>query len=131
MALYHGKKGRVMMSSTGTGDAATVAKLNSWSLDMSTDMVEVTAFGDTNKVYVKGLPDISGQLSGFFNDTDDTMYDGSQSADGVKLYLYPAEDNLTKYWYGPAFVDFSITTGVSEAVAISGSFSAAGAWGQV
>ena len=131
MARYHGKKGRVMMSTSGSGNAVTVIGLNTWSLNMATDRVEVTAFGDANKTYVQGLPDITGDIAGFFDDLSDALYDGSRSADGVKLYLYPSEDCLTKYFYGPAFVDFSINTGVSEAVAISGSFAAAGSWGQL
>lgn len=131
MALYHGKKGRVMMSTTGSGAATTMIKMTSWSLNMATDRVEVTSFGDTNKVYVQGLRDITGDLSGYFDDTSDQLYDASASADGVKLYLYPSEDVLTKYFYGPAWVDFNITTGVSEAVAISGSIAANGSWGQI
>lgn len=130
MAAYHGKKGRVMMSTSDSDDAVVVALLNNWSLDMSVDRAEVTAFGDQNKTYVQGLPDVSGQLSGFWDDESDALYDASRASGGVKMYLYPSEDNLTKYFFGLAFVDFSISVGVSEAVAISGSFAAAGNWGQ-
>lgn len=129
MARYHGRKGRVMLSTSGSDEAVAVIGLNAWSLSMATDKVEVTAFGDPNKVFVQGLPEVSGELSGFFDDTEDRLYLASRSADAVKMYLYPSEDCLTKYFYGTAWVDFSINTGVSEAVQISGSFSAAGAWG--
>lgn len=131
MAPYHGKKGVVYMSTTGTGTAVNVIKLNQWSLDMPTDKVEVTSFGDTNKAYVQGLPDASGTVSGFWDDTSDALYDASRSTDGVKMYLYPSSDAPTKYWYGPAWVDFSISQGVSEAVTVSAAFSANGAWGQM
>lgn len=131
MAVYHGKKGRIMMSTTGSAAATTMIKMTTWSLNRATDRVEVTSFGDANKTYVQGLPDITGELAGYFDDTSDQLYDASGSADGVKLYLYPSEDVLTKYFYGPAWVDFNINTGVAEAVAISGSFAANGAWGQV
>jgi len=129
MAVYHGKKGRIMMSTTGSGAATTIIKMTTWSLNRATDRVEVTAFGDANKTYVQGLADITGDLAGYFDDTSDQLYDASESADGVKLYLYPSEDVLTKYFYGPAWVDFNISTGVSEAVSVSGSFAANGAWG--
>ena len=119
-----------MMSTTGAGAATTMVKMNSWSLNMATDRVEVTAVGDSNKTYVQGLKDITGDLAGYFDDTSDQLYDASGSADGVRLYLYPSEDALTKYFYGPAWVDFNIDTGVSGAVSISGSFAANGAWGQ-
>lgn len=130
MALYHGRKGVVYMSVSGSGTAVTVVGLNSWSLDMPTDYVEVTAFGDSNKTYVQGLPDASGSLSGFWDDTSDALYDASRSTTGVKMYLYPSADVATKYWYGPAWVDFSISTANADAVKVSASFKANGAWGQ-
>lgn len=130
MAVYHGRKGRVMMSTTGTGAAVTVAHLTSWSIDASTDKVEVTSFGDVNKTYVQGLPDISGSFNGFFDDTDSTLFTGSGSTDGVKLYLYVSTDALTRYWYGPAWVDYSISNDVGDAAKITANFSANGAWGR-
>lgn len=130
MAVYHGRKGRVMMSTTGSGAAITVAHLTSWSIDASTDKVEVTSFGDVNKTYVQGLPDISGSFAGFFDDTDSTLFSGSGSSDGVKLYLYVSTDALTRYWYGPAWVDYSISNDVGDAAKITANFSANGAWGR-
>lgn len=131
MARYHGKKGVVYISTTGSAAAIAAVALNSWTLNSPTDKVEVTAFGDVNKQYVQGLPDISGDLAGWWDDTSDQLYDASRSADGVKLYLYPSSDATTKYWYGPAWVDFSINVGNGDGVSISGSFVANGAWGQL
>lgn len=130
MTVYHGKNGVVYMSTTGTGTAVRVLRQTTWSLDLSTDTVEVTAFGDSNKVYVQGLRDVKGSLAGFWDDTDDSLFDGSESADGVKMYLYPTSLNPTVYFYGPAWLDVSINTGVSQAVQVSGNFVASGAWGR-
>lgn len=131
MARYHGKKGRVLMSTTGSGTAAAVSALNNWSLDASTDKEETTSFGDANKTYVQGLPDISGSFAGYFDDSDSTVFTGSGSSDGVKMYLYPDYTNApTKYWYGPAWVDYSIETPVDGAVTISANFVANGSWGR-
>lgn len=130
MARYSGKGGLVYMSTSAAGAAASLLQMTEWSLNMPTDKQEVTAFGDTNKAYVLGLPDLTGSLSGFWDDTDDNMYDASRSADGVRMYLYPTDLVLTKYWYGPAWVDFSITVPVAGPVAISGDFAGNGAWGQ-
>ena len=47
------------------------------------------------------------------------------------MYLYPSSDAPTKYWYGPAWVDFSITVASDAAVAVSASFAANGDWGQL
>jgi hypothetical protein len=129
LAKYHGKSGRVMLSTTGTGDAATVVGVSAWSLDRSTDTVEVTAFGDTNKQYVQGLPDVSGDFSGFYDETETKLFTASTSADGCKIYLYPSTNALTKYAYGPAWLSVSYETGVGDAVTVSGSFVANGAWG--
>lgn len=130
MPAYHGKGGVVYASTTGTGAAVNVVFLTEWSLDQATDKVETTAFGDTNKTYVQGLRDIKGNLSGWFDSATDQLFDASESADGIKLYLYPSSLAPTVYFYGPAWVDASITCGVSAAVALSGSFVANGSWGR-
>lgn len=129
MAIYHGKGGVAYISTTGSGDATTIVGLSEWSLNRPTDRVETTEFGAGNKTYVQGYADATGNLSGFWDDTDDNLYDASQSSDGVKLYLYPSEDAPSKYFYGPAWVDFSITVSNSDAVRLSGSFAANGEWG--
>jgi hypothetical protein len=131
MAVYHGKKGVVYMSTTGSGDAGPIIKLTEWSLNMPADRVEVTNFDSDNKEYVQGFKDISGSLAGFWDDTSDDLYDASESDDGVKMYLYPSSLVESKYFYGTAWVDFSISTGVGGAVSVSADYAAAGAWGQV
>jgi len=128
MARYHGQGGRVYLSTTGAGTAVQAVALSSWSLNQPTDRVEVTAVEDGNKTYVQGKRDISGQFSGFWDDTDDALFDASESTTAVKLYLYPSADAPTKYWYGTAWVDASIEVGVDGAVSISGSFQAASTW---
>ncbi len=130
MARYAGRKGVVYMSTTGAGTAVLVANLNKWSLNMQTDKIEVTAFGDANKVYVQGMRDVKGSISGFFDDTDDSLYDTAQSTTGGKFYLYPSSDAPSKYFYGTAWTDFNIDTTVAGAVTVSGDFAAAGSWGQ-
>ena len=119
-----------MMSTTGTGNAITVTALSAWELNKSTDKIEVTSFGDANKTYVQGLADIQGSFSGFWDDTDTTIFTGAASADGVKLYLYPSTDALTKYHYGPAWVDAVMSVDVNGAVTVNGTFAANGSWGQ-
>jgi hypothetical protein len=131
MAVYHGKAGVVYMSTSGTGAATNVIKLTQWTLNQTTDKVEVTAFGDTNKTYVQGLKDVQGSLTGFYDDTEAKPFQAADSTDGVKLYLYPSANSPTKYWYGPAWVDFSVDTGVAAAVTINGAFAANGAWARL
>lgn len=130
MSRYHGGKGVVYLSTTGSGAAIAAISLSQWSLDRKTDKVDVTAFGDLNKTYVQGLPDIKGALAGWFDSADDALFDGADSNDGVKLYLYPSSLAPTIYHYGPAWLDASINVDVNGGVAVSGDFVAAGSWGR-
>jgi hypothetical protein len=130
MARTSGKGGAVYVSPTGTGVAVSVANLSKWSLDRSTDKIPVTAFGDLNKVYVQGLADLKGAISGFWDTATDPLYAAGVSTDGTKLYLYPDRINTpTAYDYGPAWLDTSIEVDVNGAVQMSASFVAAGSWG--
>ena len=130
MAKYHGRKGVVYLSTTGSGNASSIT-LTEWSLTRATDKVDVTSFGDSNKTYVQGLPDLQGSFSGFWDHSDTKLFTAAESSDGVKLYLYMSSDAPGLYFYGPAWLDASISVGVSAAVAISGTFVANGSWGKV
>ncbi len=130
MARYAGKKGRIMMSTSLSGTAVAVANIRSYSLSYETEGIDVTAMGDTNKQYVQGLPDVTGDLTFLWDDSDSTPYDASQSADGVKMYIYPSTDALTRYFYGTAWVDYSLEQAHDGAVEGSATFRAAGPWGK-
>lgn len=129
MAAYAGRKGVVYLSTTGSGNASSVLKINQWTINRTTDKIEVTAFGDANKTYVQGLPDLQGTFSGFWDDGESKPFTAAASTDGVKMYLYPSSDAPSKYWYGPAWLDVSMDVGVSGAATISASFAANGSWG--
>ena len=129
MARYAGRKGLVYMSTTGSGTATSVISLTAWSLDMTQDKLETTSFLDGNKTYVVGLRDISGSFEGNYDDSETKLFTGAQSTDGVKLYLYPSSDAISKYAYGPAWVDASISVGINDVISINGNFSANGSWG--
>ena len=118
------------LSTTGTAAATSFANRTNWSINANTDKFEVTAFTDTNKTYVQGLKDIQGAFQGFYDDAASAnLFTAADSADGVKLYLYPSSDAISKYAYGPAWIDASITTEVGGVVRVSANFAASGAWG--
>jgi hypothetical protein len=127
---YHGGKAVIQMG-IGAGAVAAAASLSQWSLDKATDKVDVTCFGDPNKQYVQGLPDIKGSLAGFFDSANDALFDGAESSTGVSLYLYPSSLLPLQYHYGPAWLDASISVDVKGAVAVKASFVANGAWGRL
>lgn len=115
----------------GAGAVAVVASLSQWSLNKTTDKIEVTAFGDLNKTYVQGLPDVKGTVNGWFDSAQDVLFDGAESSSGVNLYLYPSSLLPAQYHYGPAWLDASISVDVKGAVTISGAFVANGSWGRL
>jgi len=131
MSVYAGRKGVVYLSTTGSGAATNVIKLSHWTLNQTTDKIDVTSFGDGNKTYVQGLKDVQGSIAGFFDDTETKPFTAADSSDGCKMYLYPSSDAPTKYWYGPAWLDVSIDTGVAGAVTLSANFAANGSWGRL
>ncbi len=129
MSAHAGRTGVVYLAiESSTGVATQVIKLNTWNLNRATDKFEVTSFGDTNKTYVQGLADLSGSISGFWDDTETKPFAGAASSNGVKMYLYPDSVTPTKYAYGIAWFDASISVPVGGAVTLSGNFSAANSW---
>ena len=129
MSAYAGRRGVIYLSTSGSGTASLVLKMNKWTLNRTQDKIDVTAFADANKTYVQGLPDLKGNFSGFFDDSEAKPFTAAASSDGCKMYLYPSSDAPGKYWYGPAWLDLSMDVAVTGAVTISGSFAANGSWG--
>jgi len=131
MAVYPGRNGVVYLDTTGAGNASNVVHLSSWSIDRSTDTIEVTSFGDSNKTFVQGLPNLAVNFSGFWDDTETKPFAAAASTAAVKMYLYPSSSlpqSSGKYAYGTAWLNCSISTNVSGAVEISGSAVAATSW---
>lgn len=119
-ARYHGSKAIVRIN-------GAVVALATWSLDKSTQKVDVTSFGDTNMTYVQGLADVKGSFSGFWDSADTTMLAASE-AGAQNIVLYPSSLDAGAYHYGPAFLDYKMDVDVKGAVKVSGSFVASGSW---
>ena len=121
----HGRSGRLYVAITSGGTAEPLANLNNWTFDANTDKVDVTVFGDTNKVNVAGLPNASGTFAGFYDSASAQTY--TAAADGVarKFYLYPTTNITGTYWFGTGLFDFNAAGAVDGAVTVSGSWTAA------
>jgi hypothetical protein len=108
--------------------AEPVPYVAQWSIEFSTDNAEVTANGDTNKVYVAGLPDVSGSFSGFFDDASAQTYTAGSDGLARRFYLYPTTPAATgPYWFGTGLFDFKTEASVDDSVKMSGDFQAASA----
>lgn len=125
MARKHGRSGRLYAAIASGGTAEPIPSISSFSLDSSTDRIDVTAFGDTTKQYVAGLPDATGDFGGFWDDSSAQLYTASQDGVARKFYWYPDTNSTSIYWFSTGFFDFKLDSAVDKAVEISGSWAAA------
>jgi hypothetical protein len=115
-------------------DTATAVPLQffaMWSINFATDKIDVTALGDSNKVYVAGLPDASGDFSGFYDDATVQTYTAAVDGLARRFYLYPSTLNTAQYFFGTVLPDFKVNAGVSGATEVSASWNAASAIAKV
>jgi hypothetical protein len=127
----HGKHGQIQMDPAGGAALVVVGDLDAWTLDMSTDRAEVTAFGDTNKRRVSGLPDFTGTIGGWWNAvaTSSPAYFAAVLAGlAVTLRLVPNSLDATVYFQGLANVDGSVNVSAKGAVSVGGKWDAGGNW---
>jgi hypothetical protein len=123
---YAGKNGLVYMSVDGISAPVLVGGCRAFTLDMTTDKIDVTEFGQTNKTAVLGFPAARGTIDGFWAADDTTIRTAAQSLNGTNLALYPTSAIMTRYFGGPAWVDYSMRTDVNQAVTMTGNWEARG-----
>lgn len=129
-----GRRGEIAI--TTVSPAVIIGSINQFTLKMGRDYIDVTSFGDVNKTYVPGLPDISGSFSGFLDqetgspDSGESfpLFEAAEGETPVTLRLTPNTNMTDRNWEGPAYLDVSIDVPVSGAATISGNFKASGAW---
>lgn len=131
MSIKTGRYGTIKWNAAGVvspPNLAEIISLNTWKLSLKTDFEDVTCFGDTNKVYVPGMRDISGSLGGFWNSADVKMFTATSAATPGFLELSPNSTEPTFKFSGLAYMDADIDCSAKGAPKVSGSFKAAGAW---
>ena len=126
MPRRHGRNAQVYLGVTNGAAASPCAFQASWSINMNVDKQDVTAFGDSNKVYVAGLPDSSGDFSGFMDDQTSQTYIAAVDGLSRNFYLYPdATNDPNVYWFGTILADFSADGAVGGPVNFKSSWNAA------
>jgi hypothetical protein len=124
----HGRNGVCYVGVASGAAASPIAYLSTWSINFAVDLPEVTAMGDSNKIYVSGLPDASGDFAGFYDDASRQLYTAARDGIARPFYLYPnIVQDPTQYWFGNILPDFSVTGGINAAVAIKSTWKAASA----
>lgn len=126
MAILSGRYGTVKYDPAGITPVALIS-INGWKLSLKTDYEDVSCFGDTNKVYVPGLRDISGTLTGFWNSANVVIPTATTATTPGKLELAPNSTEATFKFSGLAYLDCDIDCSMA-APKISSSFRAAGPW---
>lgn len=122
----HGRRGRLYVGlASDSASAEPVTNLKSWSIDFSTDRIDTTCFGDTNKKYAAGLPDAAGDFGGFYDTASPQLYTAASDGLARKFYLYPTTSTTTTYWFGTGLFDFHVEGAVDGGVEVSGSWAAA------
>lgn len=85
---------------------------------------------DPNHIYVAGLPDASGDFSGFYDTATAQTY--VSATDGLPRYFYLYPSTLAtqmgppaQYFFGLILPDYSLAGGVSAAVSLKSTWNAA------
>jgi hypothetical protein len=136
VSRIHGRNGIAYVGVTSAAAASPMAFLSDWSVNFVVNKVDVTAMGDSNLIYVAGLPDASGDFTGFYDDATSQTYVASTDGLARNFYLYPNTSlDPAQYFFGTILPDFAVTGGVAAAVAIKSTWNASSkiqrytAWG--
>ena len=130
MSRIHGRNGIVYLGVNPTDAASPMAFLSDWSINFAVAKVDVTCMGDTNLIWVAGLPDASGDFTGFFDTATAQTYIAAQDGQARNFYLYPSTigsqgANPGQYFFGQILPDYSLSGGVAAAVTLKSSWNAA------
>ena len=132
MAKIHGKGGAIYLGGAKSSGGVKMTYKTEWSLQRNRDYVDATAFGEANKTYLAGLPNVQGNFAGFLDTVGDLLLDSATSgAQTVYLYADDAtlpDGTLVLVAHGPAFIDASVTCSNTDAVRVTGEFRASDSW---
>lgn len=128
----HGKNGAIYLGGAAGSGGVKVATKSSWNLQRNRDYVDATVFGEANKTYLAGLPNVQGSFAGILDVSGDLLLSAATS-DAQTMYLY-ADDNpfsttsTILVAHGPGLIDATIDASNTDAVRITGEFRASGSW---
>ncbi len=125
MARISGRNGRVYMGiASSSATAEPLPFVATYNINFSTNKIDVTAMGDTNKVYLSGLRDASGAFNGWYDDATAQTYTAATDGAPRKFYLYPNLDLPLQYFFGQILADLTIDANVDGATAMAASWAA-------
>lgn len=124
----HGKNAAIYLGGPKGGVGIKVASKTDWTLRRNRDYVDATVFGDTNKTYLAGLPNVEGTFAGLMDVSGDLLLNAATS-DTTQIYLY-ADDGAVPVLIanGPGLIDGNVTVSSTDAIRFTGEFRASGNW---
>jgi hypothetical protein len=138
VSRIHGRNGMVYLGITGPGGGAAtttavaspLAFVSDYTINFTVAKVDVTALGDQNLTWVSGLPDASGDFTGFYDTATAQTYVAATDGLSRNFYLYPSLSgdggaDVNEYFYGTILPDFAVAGGVSSAVTMKSTWNAA------
>lgn len=125
--IISGRDGRILYDPAGT-TPVEVASLKEFKISWKTAREDVTCYGNTNKVYVPGLPDVQGTVGGFWDASDLTLFEAAMATTPGMLELIPHESEATTKFSGLAYLDAELDHKVDASPRVTGTWSAAGNW---
>jgi hypothetical protein len=127
MAIQRGIYGQVGWDPAGGTAIVPIVSVNAWTGEFTTNYEDVTCFGDTTKVYLPGMPDAGGDLSGFFNSAELALFKAALATTPGTLRLTPNVNESAIFFQGKAWMSASIDCSL-DAPKVKGTWKAAGSW---
>jgi hypothetical protein len=127
MAILSGRNGVVKYDAAGVTPVEIIS-INEFKISWKTPKQKVTCFGDTNEVYVPGLPDVQGTLNGFWNSADTTLFEAALAEVPGMLELTPYVTEPLFKFSGLAYLDADLDVKVDAAPVVTGTWMAADSW---
>lgn len=127
MAIKTGRYGLVSWDAAGGSTFVQLASLNAWTLEMGVELEDVSVFGNTNRVYIPGLKDCKGEVSGFMDAADLALWKAADSGTPGNLKLQHNSQEAGIAWTGLAYMSASIDCSLS-APKVTGTWGAAANW---
>jgi hypothetical protein len=130
VSRIHGRNGIAYIGVNPADLAAPMAFLSDWSINFVVNKVDVTTMGDQNLIWVAGLPDASGDFSGFYDTATAQTYVAATDGLPRNFYLYPSTLGVQgaapgQYFFGQILPDYSLAGGVTAAVSLKSTWNAA------
>jgi hypothetical protein len=128
-----GAGGAIYLGGAVGGGGTRVTAKTQWTLNLSRDFADGSAFGDTNKRWFGGLRDTQGTYNGILDLDGDALFDAASLGPQL-IYLY-ADDGTASFsegvvlvGNGSGFLDATVDCGLATMVTCNGAFRASSNW---